>query len=149
MQEGEPCRKCSTPVTRQTPRSKKPKHDFYYESLKLSPTDARWKAFGLNIPGYAAVPEQVLNLVALPGVPGSLMLSWDTSARAARYLVEMQLMAPDAEWTLMTTVAETSVTLTGLTPDANVLLRVTAANDGGEAVPSEPVQARVPVALAA
>jgi hypothetical protein len=77
------------------------------------------------------------------------MLNWDASARATRYLVEMQLMAPGAEWTLMTTVAETSVTLTGLTPDANVLLRVVAANDGGEAVPSEPVQAKVPVALAA
>jgi hypothetical protein len=30
MQAGEPCRKCSTPVIKQTSR-KKPKHDFYYE----------------------------------------------------------------------------------------------------------------------
>ena len=30
MQEGEPCRKCSTPVMKQTPR-KKPKGEFYYE----------------------------------------------------------------------------------------------------------------------
>jgi ribonuclease HI len=30
MQEGEPCRKCSTPVIKQTSR-KKPKGDFYYE----------------------------------------------------------------------------------------------------------------------
>jgi ribonuclease HI len=30
MQEGEPCRKCSTPVIKQRPR-KKPKGDFYYE----------------------------------------------------------------------------------------------------------------------
>jgi hypothetical protein len=118
-------------------------------SLKLSPTDARWKAFGLNIPGYPAVPEQVLNLIVTPQLAGTLLLNWDASPRAARYLVEMQVMAPDAEWTLLTTVAETMVTLTDLTPGANVLLRVTAANDGGEAVPSEAVQAQVPVALAA
>jgi hypothetical protein len=36
IQEGEPCRKCSTPVIRQTPR-KKPKHDFYYEYYLLCP----------------------------------------------------------------------------------------------------------------
>ena len=36
MQEGEPCRKCSTPVIKQTPR-KKPKHDYYYEYYLLCP----------------------------------------------------------------------------------------------------------------
>ena len=36
MQEGEPCRKCSTPVIKQTPR-KKPKRDFYYEYYLLCP----------------------------------------------------------------------------------------------------------------
>jgi len=58
-------------------------------------------------------------------------------------------MAPDAEWALVTTVAETTATLMDLTPGANVVLRVVAANDGGEVVPSGPVQAKVPVALAA
>ena len=95
------------------------------------------------------MPDQVLNLIVTPQLAGTLLLNWDASPRAARYLVEMQLLAPDAEWTLMTTVGETMVTLTGLTPGANVLLRGTAANDGGGAVPSEPVQAKVPVALAA
>src|SRR5437867_9946707 len=37
MQEGEPCRKCSTPVIKQTPR-KKPKHDSYYEYYLWCPT---------------------------------------------------------------------------------------------------------------
>ena len=36
MQEGEPCRKCSTPVIKQTPH-KKPKHDYYYEFYLLCP----------------------------------------------------------------------------------------------------------------
>ena len=36
IQEGEPCRKCSTPVIKQTPR-KKPKGDFYYEFYLLCP----------------------------------------------------------------------------------------------------------------
>jgi ribonuclease HI len=35
-QEGEPCRKCSTPVIKQTPR-KKPKRDYYYEYYLLCP----------------------------------------------------------------------------------------------------------------
>ena len=116
---------------------------------KISPTDPRWRAFGFNCPGDVQVPGQVLNLVVSPGVARSLSLLWDTSPRGARYQVGMKLMAPDAEWTLLTTVAETRVTLTELPPGANVLLRVTAANDGGEGVPSEPVQVTVPVALAA
>ena len=118
-------------------------------ALAMSPTDARWKAFGFNIPGYPAAPEQVLNLIVTPGVARSLMLNWDASVRGARYLVELLDAAPESEWTLMTTVAETSVTLMDLVPGANVQLRVTAANDGGEAVPSEPVQAQVPMAAAA
>lgn len=36
IQEGDPCRKCSTPVVKQTPR-KKPKHDYYYEFYLLCP----------------------------------------------------------------------------------------------------------------
>ena len=36
IQEGEPCRKCSTPVIKQTSH-KKPKHDFYYEYYLLCP----------------------------------------------------------------------------------------------------------------
>jgi hypothetical protein len=116
---------------------------------KISPTDPRWRAFGFNCPGDTQAPGQVLNLVVSPGVARSLSLIWDTAPRGARYLVEMQLMAPEAEWTLVTTVAETAATLMDLTPGANVRLRVVAANDGGEGVPSEPVQAQVPVALAA
>ena len=49
----------------------------------------------------------------------------------------------------MATVGETQVTLLNQTPGASVQLRVTSANDGGSAVPSEPVTAQVPVALAA
>ena len=87
--------------------------------------------------------------MVIPQLAGTFLLNWDTAPRAARYKVEMQLLAPGAEWTLMATVAETMVTLTELTPGTTVQLRVTAANDGGEAVPSEVVQAQVPVALAA
>ena len=35
-QEGQPCRKCSTPVIKQTPR-KKPKRDYYFEYFLLCP----------------------------------------------------------------------------------------------------------------
>ena len=116
---------------------------------KISPTDPRWRAFGFNCPGDVQVPGQVQNLRVLPSLPGTQPLEWDSAPRATRYQVEMQLMAPEAEWTLMTTVAETTATLTGLTPGANVRLRVTAANAAGEGVPSEAVQAQVPMAAAA
>ena len=36
LQEGQPCRKCSTPVIKQTPR-KQPKDDHYYEFYLLCP----------------------------------------------------------------------------------------------------------------
>jgi hypothetical protein len=113
-------------------------------------SDPRWQSFGLNPPGWPEVPDRVENLLVTPQLARTLYLKWDTAPRAARYRVEMQLMAPGAEWTLMATVAETMVTLTELTPGANVQLRVVAANDGGEAVPSEVVQTTVPaLALAA
>ena len=118
-------------------------------STYITPVDRRWQAFGFNCPGDPQVPDQVLNLIVTAGLPGSFGLTWDVAPRGARYLVEMSDSTPEAEWTLMATVAETSVTLTDLTPGATVQLRVTAANDGGSAVPSEPVSALVPVAVAA
>lgn len=82
-----------------------------------------------------------------PQLAGTLLLGWDAAPRAARYQVELLEAAPEADWALRSTVAELTATLAGLTPGASVQLRVTAANEGGEGVPSEPAQ--VPVALAA
>lgn len=115
----------------------------------IAADDPRWRGFGFNIPADPAVPDPVQNLIVTPGLPLSLILNWDAAPRGVRYHVEMLDSAPESEWTLVTTVAETSVTLTDLVPGASVQLRVVAANDGGEAVPSEPVSATVPMALAA
>jgi len=67
----------------------------------------------------------------------------------ARHLVGLLNSDPDAEWTLVTTVVETSGTLAGLTPGVSMQLRIVAANDGGVAVPGAAVATQVPMALAA
>ena len=49
----------------------------------ISPVDRRWEAFGFNCPGDPQVPDLVENLTVTPGLPGTLMLAWDTAPRAA------------------------------------------------------------------
>ena len=118
-------------------------------SLKLSPTDPRWRAFGLNAPGCRAVPPQVLHLTVSGHGAGMLWLQWDPSARAERYQVEMLVLPEETEFTRVVTVSETNAVLSDLAPGASVKLRVLAVNDGGLGVPSDAVQTTVPVALAA
>jgi len=118
-------------------------------SLKLSPVDPRWRAFGLNIPGHPAVPDAVENLTVSGHGAGVLWLQWDASARAERYQVEMLVLPDETEFTRVDTVGETNAVLSDLAPGANVKLRVVAVNDGGAGVPSDEVPTTVPVALAA
>ena len=118
-------------------------------SLKLSPVDPRWRAFGLNIPGYPAVPPQVLNLAVSGLGVGRFGLQWDPAPRAERYQIEMRVLPEETEFTRVLTVSDTSAVLSDLAPGASVMLRVVAVNEGGASVPSDEVQATVPMALAA
>jgi len=124
--------------------------DLVRELTTLIPADdPRWRGFGFNIPADPSVPEQVEDLEVTAEVPGALPLSWGASERAERYHLELRAVATETEFQRVATVLDTTATLSGLTPGATVQVRVIAANAAGEAVPSEPLQAQVPVAIAA
>ena len=97
-------------------------------------------------PGVLHAPEAVSALVAEPGVPGHVRLSFLSSLRAEAYGVyvshgEGQPFAHVA--TVHDTVADLS-----LTPGANVRIRVKASNAAGQSAPSPIAEVTVPAALA-
>jgi hypothetical protein len=112
--------------------------------LILKPQDPRWVDFVDAVPADAQRPEPVEGLEVEAGEPGELDADWEASARADRYLVEVQVVGQDAAFRRVTTVRDTNATLTGLPPGAQVKVRVLAANDAGESAPSAEVAAQLP-----
>ena len=112
----------------------------------IKPNDPRWMDFIEKTPGVLHAPEAVSALVAEPGVPGHVRLSFLSSLRAEAYGVyvshgEGQPFAHVA--TVHDTVADLS-----LTPGANVRIRVKASNAAGQSAPSPIAEVTVPAALA-
>lgn len=115
----------------------------------LPPDDPRWLDFVNEVPADPQRPEVVTGLVARGGSPGEVDLEWESSARAERYQVEILVEGTDTAFRHAATVHDEFATMTDLAPGARVRLRVVAANDAGESVPSAEVEAQVPLANAA
>jgi len=113
----------------------------------LPENDPRWLDFIERVPGDLRAPEAVTELVAQPGAPGHVRLSFLPSLRAQRYGVEVSL---DAGVTFAdhVTVHDTVADLI-FTPGATVRIRLRARNAAGESGPSPVVEVLVPVAAAA
>ena len=110
----------------------------------IAEDDARWAALGFNLPGDSETPEAVEDLDVEPGGPGQLRVDFGKSARAERYQIEVQVVGTDPAFRRVTTVQDGHAELSGLPPGATVKVRVVAANDAGESVPSEVAEAVVP-----
>ena len=108
--------------------------------------DERWSALGFNEPGESQAPEAVEELEVEGGAPGELLIDWDDSARAERYRVEIQVVGTDEDFRRVKTVQDSSADVAELPPVARVKLRIVAANEAGESVPSAVVEATVPLA---
>jgi hypothetical protein len=111
----------------------------------LPKEDPRWLDFVERVPADVRSPEAVSALVAEPGLPGHVRLSWLPSLRADSYVVEVAYGA-DGTFEAVATVQDTVADME-LTPGAAVRIRVRARNSAGESGPS-PV-ATVTVAVAA
>ena len=111
--------------------------------LILPQTDERWIEFVSEVPADEQRPEPVEGVVLTGAAPGELDVDWEASPRAERYQVCIKVGGTDAEFRHMTTVRDTNATLTGLTPGAEVTVRVVAANAAGEAAPSDDETAKV------
>ena len=113
----------------------------------LDEKDSRWKDFIEVVPGELRAPEAVSALVAEPGLPGHVRLSFLPSLRAEAYGVYVSY-GEGQPFLHVLTVHDTVADLV-LTPGANVRVRVKASNPAGQSAPSPVVEVTVPVALAA
>ena len=113
----------------------------------LKDEDARWMDFISAVPGELRAPEAVSAIVAEPGIPGHVRLSFLPSLRASAYGIEV---SPGAglPFEHFATVHDTVADLE-LTPGETVRIRVKASNAAGQAAPSPVVEVTVPVAAAA
>ena len=109
--------------------------------------DARWLDFVDAVPGDLRAPEAVSAMVAQPGLPGHVRLSFLPSLRAAAYGIEVA-SGPDGEFEHFVTAHDTVADLQ-LTPGAVVRIRIRASNAAGQSGPSAVAEVTVPVAAAA
>jgi hypothetical protein len=106
--------------------------------------DARWNAFGLNMPDAVGIPDVPEDLTVVGGGSGHLLATWDGAALAERYRVFKKVIGVDSEYVLATTVTETESNLNTFTPGQIVRVRVVAVNDAGASLPSDSVEQTVP-----
>src|ERR1035437_3262717 len=111
---------------------------------KLDDTNPLWLAFGLNEPGATNLPDSVDGLVLTAGPAGIVVLHWNTPPRATRYRVFKQIDGVDAIPVNINTVTDSDATLTAQPSGKTLKVYVIAANDAGQAAPSDTVTIVVP-----
>ena len=109
----------------------------------LNDEDPRWYAFGLNRPADPKTPSVPATPVLTPGVAGTVHAAWSRARRAARYRVYKK-EANDEDYQHAVTAADSEAMISGLQTGGTVQIRVSAANDAGESLPSAAAQIMVP-----
>ena len=110
----------------------------------LDDNDPLWLAFGLNQPGASSLPDQADSLVLTAGGAGVVLADWSDASRATRYRVFKQVVGVDANPVAAATVTDSDYTFTGLPAGKSVKVYIVAANDAGDAHPSDTAEIVVP-----
>ena len=110
----------------------------------LDDTDPLWLAFGLNEPGAINLPDSVDGLVLTAGPAGTVLAHWSDPSRATRFRVYKQIDGVDPIPLNITTVTEADTPLTGQPSGKTLKIYIIAANDAGQAAPSDTVTIVVP-----
>lgn len=110
----------------------------------LDDTDPLWLAFGLNEPGAVNLPDSADGLALVAGPLGTVLAHWNNAARATRYRVFKQVDGVNAIPVNVATMSEPETTLAGLPSGKTVKIFIIAANDAGQAAPSEAMTIVVP-----
>jgi hypothetical protein len=111
---------------------------------KLDDNEPLWLAFGLNEPGATNLPDSVDGLVLTAGPAGIVVLHWSTPPRATRYRVFKQIDGVDAIPVNINTVTDSDATLTDQPSGKTLKIFIIAANDAGQAAPSDTATIVVP-----
>jgi hypothetical protein len=107
--------------------------------MRLTPTDQRWKSFGLNTPGTIERPEAVVNLVATLIGPATVAMKWDAALRANFYHVYKKVVGVDSEFVRVGSPVDVDFNLEGLPNGSIVEIVVTAVNEAGDGAESNKV----------
>jgi hypothetical protein len=104
--------------------------------------DARWRNFGLNPPDAVGLPDVPENVTVTPGVPEHLFVNFE--GVGDRFRVYVKIMGVDSDYVLKKTITDKESDLNTFTTGQVVRVRVSAVNDAGESLLSEPVEQTVP-----
>ena len=102
----------------------------------IADDDARWEAFGLNIPANPNGPESVASVTVAALTGHRVEVSWPYAVRATRYRVEVMVVGVDADFVNKASAKDLQIILKGYTAGQVVKVRIVAGNDGGDAGPS-------------
>ncbi len=116
---------------------------------RLTPLDARWRDFGLNMPGAASVPAAPQNVAAVPTLPGQLQVTCEASPTATTYRFYYQRPILDPEPIHAGNATDPLFILSGLAAGQAYLVYASAINAGGESTLSKPATATASTAAAA
>ncbi len=105
--------------------------------LLLDIDDPRWLEFGFTRPVDSRRPAAVKGLTATPALPGTVLVQYAASARAANYRVSWKSQVGSGEPTEFGLFADLVVTLSGLPSETPIVVSVTARNEAGETQPAE------------
>jgi hypothetical protein len=95
-------------------------------------------------PGATNLPDPADGLVLTAGPAGTVLAHWSTASRATRYRVFKQIDGVDAIPVNISTVSDSDATLTGQPSGKTLKIYIIAANDAGQAQPSDTVTIIVP-----
>ncbi len=118
-------------------------------SQRLDDMDPRWRAFGLNMPGAATVPEIPENVVVVPQPGARLQISCDPSTNATGYRFYLQRPIVDPEPIHVGSSAEPLFLTEALTAGQQYVVFISAVNEGAESDLSNAVNATPVLAAAA
>jgi hypothetical protein len=118
-------------------------------SQRLGPLDARWREFGMNMPGAPSVPAIPEHVALTPLSGARLQVTCEPAVNATRYRFFYQRPIEDPEPIFAGNANDPLFVITGLEAGQTYLVYVSAVNEGAESELSEPVSATAQAAAAA
>jgi hypothetical protein len=98
----------------------------------LADDDARYEAFGLNIPAHPSAPEGIEELTLTALGSGKVHVQWSYATRMTGARVRRKLPGPDEEFASVGTAVGLEKVLTGQPVGALLEIQVVPYNDGGD-----------------
>jgi hypothetical protein len=115
----------------------------------LAPDDARWMAFGLNMPAAITTPGKPVNVVAHLDGTGAIIVQCDAVPLATRYRWRMLIVGVQTDYVLAARSIDPMGTISDVLPGQTVKLIVQAVNGSSQGVASDPILFTIPLVEAA